>query len=310
VSAAAASLSASGLALLCPACRGALRPEPGRQACARCGRGYAQHDGILHLVTGEALATGYDPHYFDSLPQVEEEHFWFLARRQLIAQEVRRALPDWDRRPLFDLGCGSGGLLAYLERAGFTIAAGCDAHVQALQIARRRTAAPLVLVDEGRLPPLAPGVRLLGMFDVLEHLDDDRDVLGWVHGVLAPGGALVLTVPAHPFLFDEMDRLAHHRRRYRRRELRDKLRGAGFEVRTLTSFMAPLVPPLMALRSARRLTRLLRPRETWTLSAELRVVPGLNGLLRAVLAVERGLLRLAPMPFGTSLLAVAVKREA
>jgi SAM-dependent methyltransferase len=145
------------------------------------------------------------------------------------------------------------------------------------------------------------------LFDVLEHLDDDRGMLRFLHEILVPGGALVLTVPAHPFLFDDRDELAHHRRRYRRGELRRKLGEAGFEIRVLTHFMAALVPPLLL---GRVITGLLprsirRRRERQAL--EFRVVPGVNGLLRAVLGLERAFLRVAPLPFGSSLIAIATR---
>jgi SAM-dependent methyltransferase len=262
-------------------------------------------DGIVRLVAGGGGRPGYDPHYFAELPQVEGRHFWFLARREVILDGIRRAVPDWRRRPLFDVGCGTGGLLAWLAAQGLPLAGACDAYAQALELARARIAAPLLLVDEGGPPALGPGQRMLSLFDVLEHLDDDVGALAWARSVLEPGGYLVLTVPAHPFLFDDMDRLAFHRRRYRRRELGGKLRGAGFEVRHLTHFMAPLVPLLALTRTLRRWGRRGRPPGK---EAELRLVPGINGALRAVLRLERLALRAVGMPFGSSLLAIARTR--
>lgn len=277
--------------------------------CRHCGGAYDSRGGIIRLVVGHNAAPGYDPHYFEALPRVEARHFWFLARRAVILDAIRRAVPDWRARPLFDIGCGTGGLLAHLAAAGVPVAGACDAYVRALEAARELLDVPLVLVDEGRPPALGPGQRLLGFFDVLEHIDDDVGALAWAYSVLEPGGYLALTVPAHPFLFDEMDRLACHRRRYRRRELRDKLRAAGFEVRWLTHFMAPLVAPLVAMRAGRALLRRWQRREErWSLNAELRVVPGLNGALSRVLSLERLLLRATSLPFGTSLIAVAVRR--
>jgi SAM-dependent methyltransferase len=259
----------------------------------------------VRLDSGQGGRPGYDPHYFAALPQVEDRHFWFRARREVILETIRRAVPDWRERPLFDIGCGTGSLIAFLAEHGVPIAGACDAYVQALEMARRRVRAPLLLVDEAAPPPLGPGQRLLGLFDVLEHLDDDTGALAFLHSALEPGGFLVLTVPAHPFLFDEMDRMACHRRRYRRRDLGRKLRGAGFEVVRLTHFMAPLVPPLVAVRAARGLLRVgRRASDGWSLNAELRVVPGVNGVLWRVLALERRLLRAVSMPFGTSLIAV------
>src|SRR5262249_11241413 len=181
-------VSARPLSLVCPRCRGPLdRDNPGYR-CPACRVSYPERDGVLRLLEGDRGAPGYDPHYFGTLPQVEQEHFWFLHRREVILDTLRRHVPDLARRPLLDLGCGSGGLLAYLGRQGVPLAAGCDAYVEGLLLARRRVDAPLVLVDLGRMPPLGPGQAMIGLFDVLEHLDDDRGVLGWLSSVLEPGG--------------------------------------------------------------------------------------------------------------------------
>jgi 2-polyprenyl-3-methyl-5-hydroxy-6-metoxy-1,4-benzoquinol methylase len=272
--------------------------------CAACGAFYPETDGILRLVVGSSGAPGYDPHYFQSLPRIESRHFWFVARRAVIRDALRRHIPDLAGRALFDIGCGTGGLVSYLAAEGIRVLGACDAYVQALEIARRRLDAPLVLVDEGRFPPLAPGHGLLTMFDVLEHIDDDEGTLAWLASVLEPGGYLVLTVPAHPFLFDESDERAHHRRRYRHREMREKLGAAGFEIELLTHFMAPLVPMLAVLRAPRRLMR-RRTAAPAGWDAQLRVVPGVNGMFRALLAVERRCLRFVEPPFGSSILAIA-----
>jgi 2-polyprenyl-3-methyl-5-hydroxy-6-metoxy-1,4-benzoquinol methylase len=254
-------------------------------------------------------AAGYDPHYFPTLAAVEEEHYWFATRREVIRDLLREAVPDLAGRALFDVGCGTGGLLRYLAASGVPLAGACDAYPQGLAIARGRVSAPLVLVDEGRLPPLGPGQSLVGLFDVLEHVDDDVGTLRHLQSALEPGGVLVVTVPAHPFLFDEMDVIAHHRRRYRRRELREKLRAAGLEVLRLTHFMAPLVPLVAARWLLRAVAGGRGPSERRGL--ELTVVPGLNGLMRAVLALERPLVRAGRLPFGSSLVAVAARpREA
>ena len=297
--------------MVCPACRGALVGEGKKDAsslgcrCTRCRAFYPWREGILHLTRGVPGAKGYDPHYFSTLPQVEHVHFWFVHRREVILDALRASVPDWRGRPLFDLGCGSGGLLAFLAEAGVPVAGGCDAYLAGLRLCRQRLDVPLVLLDEGASPPLASGQLLVGMFDVLEHLDDDLAVLRTLHAALAPEGILILTVPAHPWLFDEMDFLAHHRRRYRRAELGHKLAAAGFEPLRVCHFMALLVPLLLV---ARALGRLLPGRLKDAGSrrdAELRLVPLLNPLLLALLRLESWLSRLFPLPFGTSLIAVA-----
>ena len=293
------------LSLACPACGGPLRIEPPGARCEGCGLGYPEREGILDLTRGRSGPPGYDPHYFGTLPQIEDSHFWFVARRQVILEGLRAGVDDLAERALFDVGCGSGGLLAFLEASGLAVAGACDAYPLGLALARRRVRAPLVLVDEGAPPPLGPGQRLIGLFDVLEHIDDDRGTLRFLWSVLEPGGVLVLTVPGHPFLFDEMDELARHRRRYTRRELGDKLRAAGFEVRFLSHFMALLVPLLVVLRAAGRLVPRTLAGARERRDSELRVVPVINGLLRGLLELERRWLRAFRLPFGSSIVALA-----
>ncbi len=297
----------SGLKLACPRCQAPLDADLAGARCRACGAAFAAQGGILDLRAGRVGAAGYDPHYFATLSDVEREHYWFAARREVVRDVLKGAVPDLARRSLFDIGCGSGGLLAFLAESGISVAGACDAYPESLALVRRRVAAPLLLVDEGRFPPLGPGQTLLSLFDVLEHIDDDVGTLLYLLERLEPGGILVLTVPAHPFLFDEMDEIAHHRRRYTRHELGSKLRAAGFEVRHLAHFMAPLVP-LVALRWALRAASgpgsAMRRRE-----AELRIAPVLNGLMRALLRLERPLVRAALLPFGTSLVAVAERPE-
>jgi SAM-dependent methyltransferase len=199
-------------------------------------------------------------------------------------------------------------LIAWLQNHGVAISGACDSYPQALQLVRRKLAVPLALVDEGRHAPLAPVHSLIGLFDVLEHLDDDEGALGNLFQALAPDGVLVLTVPAHPFLFDEADEIAGHRRRYRRGELREKLARAGFRVARLTHFMAPLAGMLAPMRFLLRLTaRRLSPLARRDL--ELKPVPIVNDILLAVMRLERLILRWVALPFGTSLIALAVRPQ-
>jgi SAM-dependent methyltransferase len=293
----------SALRLVCPRCRTPLTATREGASCGGCAAAFAARDGILDLRTGQPGAAGFDPHFFPTLAAIEPDHFWFVTRREVVRDVLRGAVPDLGRRALFDVGCGSGGLLQFLGKSGVAVAGACDAYPESLALVRGRVAAPLLLVDGGRLPPFAPGYTLLSLFDVLEHIDDDVGTLRHLFGVLEPGGILALTVPAHPFLFDEMDRIAHHRRRYRRSELREKLRAAGFRVLRLSHFMAPLVP-LVALRW---LVRALPGRRSAVerRQVELSVTPVLNTLMRAVLRLERPLVRAGLLPFGSSLVAVA-----
>jgi SAM-dependent methyltransferase len=247
----------------------------------------------------------YDPSYFPKLAAIEDRHFWFRARNRAIGAlvaELARGLPPEYR--VLEAGCGTGNALRVLEQVcprGSVI--GMDLFPEGLRFARRRVRCPLVAGDMAR-PPFRTRFELIGLFDVLEHHPDDAAVLAHIRSLLAPGGKLVLTVPAHPSLWSYFDEESRHCRRYEERELRDKLAAAGFQVDYLTPYMAATFPLMWA---GRRLASFLDRRPRGQLAArELRVTPGINGLLALLLAPEtRWIARRKRLPMGSSLLAVA-----
>jgi len=293
------------LRLACRRCATGLTPSDEGLRCPACGLSLVEREGILACLPQGAVGgrPGFDPHFFPGLDQIEERHFWFRARRLLIRERLQRWVPDLPQRALFDIGCGTGALVAFLERTGVTVAGACDAYAEGLRLARGRVGAPLLLAAEDQLPPLAAGQSLIALFDVLEHIDDDRATLAWLTSVLAPGGVLFLTVPAHPFLFDENDRVACHRRRYTRPELFEKLREAGLEPVRVEHFMALMVLPRILARMA-GFGLHKRPGELSPLS----VIPVVNDVACALLELEGRLTRWLRAPFGTSLLAIAARR--
>lgn len=255
----------------------------------------------------------YDPSYFAYLGAIEDQHFWFRARNKVIATLVRQIisnLPSGYR--VLEVGCGTGNVLRVLERAcprGIVI--GMDLFAEGLQYARLRTSCPLVQGDIHMLP-FNTQFELICFFDVLEHLPDDRLVLRNLHAMLAIGGALVLTVPAHLSLWSYFDEASHHCRRYELNELKRTLIQTGYRVQYLTQYMASIFPLVWM---GRRLAGLINRRpagdagrtDSLTL-AELRIVPWVNELLAFLLDLEtRVIARRQLLPFGTSLLAVVCK---
>src|SRR6185503_4599719 len=116
--------------------------------------------------------------------------------------------------------------------------------------------------------PFAGGTfDLVCLFDVLEHLDDDKKALGEAFRVLRPGGLVVASVPAYGWLYANNDRIAGHRRRYVRRGLRLLAARAKLRVERLTHVnvaLFPLIAPcVLALKGLERLRLLGRdPRHT------------------------------------------------
>lgn len=228
--------------------------------------------------------------------RIEQEHWWFTGRRVILERVIERYLPAPGR--LLDVGCGTGGNLAMLGRHGEAV--GVDSSAFAVEVAGERTGLP---VHQGSLPDALPpdlgrfeGVCL---FDILEHLEDDHAALATVRDLLAPGGLIVITVPALPWLWSRHDLSFGHKRRYLRPDLERVVTAAGLELVHCTYFCSFLLPPLAVIRLAGRLLNLRGGTDFGIPSAAL------NGLLHATFAAEARLVLRGALPVGSSLLAVA-----
>lgn len=229
--------------------------------------------------------------------RLDERHWWFVARRRIVLDLLRREF-DGTRPRILDIGCGGGGNLRALADLG--AAFGVDPEPTSVEVARLRSGCDARL---GRLPDEIPfeeaGFDLVTLLDVLEHVENDAAALATVTRLLRPGGICMLTVPAYMFLWSEHDVLNEHKRRYTRSSLRTVIEGAGLRVRKITYYNSVLFAPVA-------LVRLLRGHRRG--GSDLKEVsPVLNALLRHVFAAERFWLRHAGFPAGVSVLALAEK---
>lgn len=237
----------------------------------------------------------------------EDRHFWFRARNDVIATLLRQLEPAFPQGyRAIELGCGTGNTLRVLAdecRRGRVF--GIDFQREGLQHARQRVGPRVVQADVQR-SPFSPSLRfdLIGMFDVLEHVDDDCRVLADIRSWLTDAGMLMLTVPASPALWSAFDVAAHHRRRYTAEELESKLTGAGFRVEYLSPFMVSLYP-LAWIKRRFHSSRIQRDPFAAVID-DLRIVPVVNGALEWLLSRElRPIAARRRLPFGVSLIAIA-----
>ena len=242
------------------------------------------------------------PETFDVMAAVELDHWWFQAKRELVADALATARAgaqlSLDAR-LLDVGCGTGATIAALGQ-GFGTAIGTDLDEYALLHARGNNAPSGVLGARAEALPFPDATfDALVSLDVVEHVDDDVAALREYHRVLKPGAPLVLTVPAYMWAWSEHDVTLGHRRRYRHRTIDRAVRAAGLDVTRVTYFHSWLVPIALVLRRtpARRLVR--KPAEEASY-----VGPRTNRMLGRVSQGERSVLRRTDLPFGLSLMVV------
>jgi SAM-dependent methyltransferase len=248
--------------------------------------------------------SGFPAEGFARLAAREDGTYWFRARNRLIIWALRRHFPRM--RDYLEVGCGTGYVLSAVETA-FPAAstAGGEPHVAGLEQAARRVRRSRLLQMDASSIPFRDEFDAVGCFDVLEHIDDDRRVLAQCFLALRGGGGIVLTVPQHPLLWSATDEYAKHVRRYTRAELLGKLRAAGFRPLLATSFVALLLPAMLAARARRR-----HLDADYDPDAEFAVGRVANALLEGVLDFERQLIRFGlRFPFGGSLLVVAKKPD-
>jgi SAM-dependent methyltransferase len=240
----------------------------------------------------------------DEMNALETRHWWFRAKRHIVLTLLEGKLgPHTASAPrrVCDLGCGCGMMLHDFAQRGYQVT-GLDASAKGVSYCAARG----LTVIQGILPDDAAKISgpfdVMTILDVLEHIPDDRAALAAAAGLVAPGGVLVLTVPAFQWLWSGHDDRHNHLRRYTRSTLRRLIANSvpGAKVELLSYMNTTLFPVACVSRLA---TRLLG---SGGKSAELKVPPTpLNGLLEAVFAGERHWLsRGLGLPFGLSLVAV------
>jgi SAM-dependent methyltransferase len=214
-----------------------------------------------------------DPTLWEEISAVEDRHWWFTARRSIILHLVSQLAPAG--ASLLDIGCGTGFTLEALAARFDAWGLEPDPAVRA----RTRTLVRDRVLAGGSRDYSALGDRrfdVVLLLDVLEHVEDDRAELSSAAAALAPGGKVVITVPADPSLWSDHDERNGHHRRYTEASLRALLAKARLTPTLCTHFNARLYP----------LVRLHRRRAASS-ARELRVPPApVNALLRRIFAGE------------------------
>ena len=246
---------------------------------------------------------------YDQFLTLEQDHWWFVGRRRSYFRILAPHLPDQGPHPhlsIADIGCGVGGMLPELKAFGRPL--GVDSDLQSIKLCRQRGFARSFVGGAQILPLSDTSQDLLTFFDCLEHLDDDRAALAEVLRVLRPGGVAFFSVPAYQFLFSNNDRVAHHKRRYTRSGLVNKIRAAGLSVEKATYVNVVLFPLILPAVLLLKLKERLFPIQDDQRS-NLSHTPGkwVNGLLAGVFGGEGRVLRHVSAPFGHSLVVVARK---
>jgi SAM-dependent methyltransferase len=230
--------------------------------------------------------------------QAEDRHWWYRGRRQVID----RVLDGMGLAPgarILDAGCGSGRNMLELAHRGTVT--GVELSPTSVRLARERAVGEVIEGSVLEMPFADASFDLAVSLDVIEHLEDDVGALRELRRTVAPGGSLLVTVPAYGWLWSGHDVINHHHRRYTRRSMQRAAEAAGWRQVRTSYFNSLLLPVAIALRVLDRINT-----KTTESSLDLWVPPEpLNTLLERPMLLEAALIsRGRRIPAGLSLLTV------
>jgi len=238
-----------------------------------------------------------NPDAYVEMAHAEASHWWFCGRRAILSHLIGSFdLPAHAR--ILEVGAGTGGNLEMLSAFGCVSAIEMDATARSLATGKtdgRFDIRPGVLPRE--IPFAGEKFELVCLFDVLEHIDADVETLIAIKPLLADGGRVLITVPAHQWLWTAHDAFLHHKRRYSLSDLRSKAVSAGYAIAKLSYFNSLLFPIAVTERLADKWLGKSPPGAN---------VPAniLNRLLGWIFGLERFLVRRVNLPVGLSIVCV------
>lgn len=221
-----------------------------------------------------------------------EDSWWYRGRAAVVHSVLAREVGRFPLEDALDFGAGYGGMREALKAFCTRVYAFEPDAAASVTAGSRGYTHVFASAEES----LARRYSLIGLFDVVEHMKDDRAGIENMKRALVPDGHMVITVPAFPYLWSVHDISHHHYRRYTKTTLKKLLEEKGFEVIYISYWNMCLFIPAALMRFIGR-----------SGESALALPAFLNALVFAIVRVEAFLLRFIPLPFGTGLVAVARK---
>jgi SAM-dependent methyltransferase len=263
-----------------------------------------QEDGVWRATSHSSVS--YPDAGHDTVHGVEAGSFWFAHRNRCIAAAIAHDPAD-RTLPFADVGGGNGFVAAMIRSLGYRVVL-IEPGASGIAHARERGLEELVQASLVDLEMVPGRLGAIGLFDVLEHIEDDAAALRGMHRMLADGGKVYATVPAHRWLWSSADVQAGHFRRYTTGQLRALFERCGYDVGLCSYYFWPLPAPMLLMRSLPERLGLRRGagRTAARVAAEHRREGGL--LQRLLAGEERALARGHGVPFGASCILSATRR--
>lgn len=287
--------------IYCTKCNIELVSDDNCYECKSCGyQAVKVNDIVLFHPDLQQQFDDYPSEDLKKLFDIEKNHFWFKNRRSFIKSSVEKYLNPGSK--IIEIGSGT----AYVARSlmdNYDVAVG-EIYQYGLEYAKNYGINELYQFDL-MTSPFIEHFDAIGMFDVLEHIDDDVLALKNTHKMLKKNGKLFITIPPHQFLWSYHDVAARHKRRYEYRQLTELIENNGFKVLDAKGFFISILPLLFL--------RIILNSENKSNLLESEELPGktlnpiINMVLDKICSLENKILMHLSLHFGGSLLVVAQK---
>ncbi|MFK7935751.1 MAG: class I SAM-dependent methyltransferase [Saprospiraceae bacterium] len=232
---------------------------------------------------------------------LENASFWYLHRNEIITQAIQQFPAKW----LLDVGGGTGFVSHFLQQNNIKTVL-LEPVLAGAQLSKQRQIQQVICGSLQEVDFHPNSLPAIGMFDVLEHIEDDISFLKDCHQVLQADGRLYLTVPAYQSLWSSFDQHVGHYRRYNLTDLQQKLERLGFVVE-FKSYFFSFLPPFVWLKRV-LLKKDYHLKENKKSNDHLVQSSRLRQFLLKFLSIETSRIkRKKTLPFGTSCLVVARK---
>lgn len=251
------------------------------------------------IIATNAAEDSFKKEFFQNLYNLESGNFWFRNRNKLIIWALKKFFPAANN--FLEIGCGTGFVLSGIGKTlPHLELCGSELFDEGLVFAQHRVPNSKLIQLDARQLPYTKAFDVIGAFDVIEHIEEDEQVLKEVYRACRQG--IVLTVPQHKWLWSYQDEHSCHKRRYTRKELVKKVEAAGFTVAFSSSFVSLLLPIMLLSRLRKKAS------DDFDVTAELRLPALANKLLEIILQVELFLIgNSVRLPAGGSLLLIATR---
>ncbi len=289
--------------IICPKCNNKLSTNNRSWFCCRCSFNVVKEDGIIIFNRYVSNFEDYHPLGLDILFKADEEkHFWFKNRRNIIKSIFERYVGK--NETIIEIGAGTGFIASEIYKNGYNIAVG-DIYKHGLKYIKNFGIKNLFQFDLMN-PPFKEHFDVVCLFDVLEHIEDDSLAIKNIHRILKTNGKIIVTIPAHMWLWSRHDAISYHKRRYEIKKIKNLFVENKFDFLVAKSFFVTILP-FLYLRHLIKRDNQSPVTDEEIKKYKISINPIINFVLDKISFFESILFNILSPPFGSSIIAVGRK---